>query len=64
MEMPTYLQDVILRKILSHQLNESCYQINNHSDQCEHGCLVLYHQHLYQLGSPAIILLGQWALLS
>ncbi|AFR97984.2 hypothetical protein CNAG_01787 [Cryptococcus neoformans var. grubii H99] len=41
MERLAYLQDANPGKILHHQLDGSCYQVNDQDVQHEHGCLVL-----------------------
>ncbi|OXG90675.1 hypothetical protein C345_06722 [Cryptococcus neoformans A2-102-5] len=41
MERPAYLQDANPGKILRHQLDGSCYQVDDQDVQRERGCLVL-----------------------
>ncbi|OWZ74545.1 hypothetical protein C365_06883 [Cryptococcus neoformans Bt85] len=41
MERPAYLQDTNPGKIPHHQLDGSCYQVDDQDVQHEHGCLVL-----------------------
>ncbi|OXG56004.1 hypothetical protein C352_05248 [Cryptococcus neoformans CHC193] len=41
MERPVYLQDANPGKILHHQLDGSCYKVDDHGVQRERGCLVL-----------------------
>ncbi|OXC62207.1 hypothetical protein AYX13_06996 [Cryptococcus neoformans] len=41
MERLAYLQDANPGKILHHQLDGSCYQVDDQDVQHEHGCLVL-----------------------
>ncbi|OWZ78044.1 hypothetical protein C365_03803 [Cryptococcus neoformans Bt85] len=41
MERPAYLRDVDPGKILHHQLDGSCYKVDDHDVQRERGCLIL-----------------------